>query len=94
MNAYGKEKKYYLFRKSMTPRHISRRGQSNGHEEVSDLDSVVWQDYTTSPRLPRDACIVLVEIGRHIVEIRVHSRCKDMARKGVGQEGFISKDFK
>ena len=47
------------------------------------MDSVVWQDCTASPRLPRDACIVLVYIGRHIIQIHVHSRCKDMARKEI-----------
>ena len=83
MNAYGKEKKYYLFRKSMTPGIYHGEGRAKEHGEVSDLDSVVWQDCTASPRLPRDACIVLVYIGRHIIQIHVHSRCKDMARKEV-----------
>ena len=78
----------------MTPGIYHGEGRAKEHGVVSDLDTLVWQDCTASPRFTRDACIVLVEIGRHIVQIRVHSRCRDMARKDVGQEGFISEGFK
>ena len=90
----GRKRNIIYLERALRPGIYRGEGRAKEHGEVSDLDSVVWQDYTTSPRLPRDACIVLVEIGRHIVQIRVHSRCKDMARKNIGQEGFISEDIK
>ena len=90
----GRKRNIIYLERALRPGIYRGEGRAKEHGEVSDLDSVVWQDCTANPILPRNACIVPVEIGRHILQIRVHSRCKNMARKDIGQEGFISEDFK